>query len=212
MRNPGKEAGLELNPSNDTGQDGLFDVREKAFRVQDVAKSIIGFQSHMNNDYFGPPIMRLTSKGADEDLVFGAMRGELKRVRRALSCGASLTQTNARGLTPLMLAATSSSGEVIEAASELLNGRSDVRARDLNGWTCLHHAVRNGKTEMAKQLMKFNAEPTWLTGDGRTVLMLATLDGKVDLVKMLLNFRSHPMSMIGEKDLSGNTALHLASK
>jgi len=180
--------------------------------LKDVAKSIVGIQSQLGDDYFGDPEIKLTAKNADEDLLLGAMRGELNRLQRGISCGASVTQTNLRGLTPLMMVASSSGNEAIESATILLKYRSEIHHRDHQGWTCLHHAVRNGKAEMAKHLLKARAEPHINTGDGRTVLMLAAMEGKVEVLRDLLRWKARIEKMVSDKDAAGCTALHFAAR
>lgn len=146
-----------------------------------------------------------------DEIQIGAARGDLKRVKRAMKAGATATCKNRRGLTPLMLAACSSGKEALEVLKELLVGKGDVNALDVNNWTALHHACRNGKTEVFKYFVQNHADPTAMTQDQKTTMMLATHEGKVDLIKELLKFRS-VRAQIVLKDAMMATALHYACK
>jgi len=108
--------------------------------VKNVAMSLLGFKQQTSDDYFGPATIKISQRPADEELLFGSMRGEINKVRKALSSGAAVTLTNVRGLTPLHLAAGSSGPDSIEAAQTLITSRAEIHLRDQNGWTCLHHA------------------------------------------------------------------------
>jgi len=180
--------------------------------LKKAAMSILGLKQETGDDYFGPPTIRVSQRPADEDLLLGSMRGEIKKIRKALSAGAAVTLTNVRGLTPLHLAAGSSGPDSIEVAQMLISSRAELHIRDGNGWTCLHHACRNGRTEMVKHLLKLTAEPGMLTSDSRSVLMLATMEGKVELVRELLKWRGAVGRMLSDKDFTGCTALHYAAR
>lgn len=55
------------------------------------------------------------------------------------------------GLTPLMVAAK---GEDIEVCRLLVGHGADVRAVDVHGDTCLHHAVRTGNGKLVQEVMR----------------------------------------------------------
>lgn len=148
---------------------------------------------------------------AQEDLYHGAMRGDNRRCQRAMEAGADLAGVNARGITPLMLASSSSGPDAPQVVKDFIEKEADVTARDLNGWTALMHACRNGKTEAAKTLMNSSADPGAVTGDLKTTLILATTEGKADLVRLLINIK-RVRDKICEKDNGGATALHYAVK
>jgi len=177
-----------------------------------AAMSTLGLKQETGDDYFGPPTIKISQRPADEDLLLGSMRGEINQIRKGLSSGAAVTLTNVRGLTALHLVAGSSGPDSIEAAQTLLSSRAELHIRDGNGWTCLHHACRNGRTEMVKHLLTLKAEPGMLTSDGRSVLMLATMEGKVELVQDLLKWRGAVGRMLSDKDFTGCTALHYAAR
>lgn len=150
-------------------------------------------------------------KTASENLQNAAMRGDLKKANAAINDGAVLQTKNNRGLTPLMLASCSSGKEATEVVRVLVSHKSDIGSTDYMGWTCLHHACRNGKTEAAKYLMERKADPLAKTQDLRTTLMLATVEGKMDLIKELLRLKE-VRDHTADRDTLGVTALHCACK
>eukprot|EP00747_Dinoflagellata_sp_TGD_P166138 gnl/TRDRNA2_/TRDRNA2_188449_c0_seq1.p1 gnl/TRDRNA2_/TRDRNA2_188449_c0~~gnl/TRDRNA2_/TRDRNA2_188449_c0_seq1.p1 ORF type:complete len:385 (-),score=105.84 gnl/TRDRNA2_/TRDRNA2_188449_c0_seq1:127-1281(-) len=150
-------------------------------------------------------------KKANDELMHGAMRGDIKRVRKALESGALMTLTNARGVNPLMLCASSSGKEAQDVLKELINRKADINGKDNNGWTALLHACRNGKTEIAKHLMAQGADPSVTTSDHKTALILATAEGKLELVRLLMGMKA-VRQQVTEKDALGWTALHYAVK
>jgi len=152
-----------------------------------------------------------SARSGEDELEHGAMRGDPKKVKRALDSGATIGFKNARGLTALMLASSSCGREALEVLKELLIRKADLEARDNNGWTCLHHACRNGKTEVARFLISNTADPSSITGDQKTVLMLATIEGKYELVKELTKI-SAVRKQVADKDALNITALHFAVK
>jgi len=154
---------------------------------------------------------RLADRRPDDDLQHGAMRGDLKKVQRALEMQADPTKVNSRGVSPLMLAASSSGKDAIEVLKELHRRQADIEKRDNNGWTVFLHACRNGKLEAARELLNLDADSSSITKDRKTSLMLAVLEGKLDLVRELLKLKPVKQQLC-EKDNLGAAALHFAVK
>lgn len=153
----------------------------------------------------------LRVKQPDEEVQHFSVRGDLKRLRKSIENGGSVNQPNVRGVTPLMLASTSSGKEGVQCVEELLMRNADLASRDQNGWSCMHHACRNGKTEVCKFLLSMKMDPSHQTQDNRTNLMLATIEGKLELVKELLKLK--PMrDQVLLQDGLGSSALHFAAK
>eukprot|EP00746_Dinoflagellata_sp_MGD_P166081 gnl/MRDRNA2_/MRDRNA2_95757_c0_seq1.p1 gnl/MRDRNA2_/MRDRNA2_95757_c0~~gnl/MRDRNA2_/MRDRNA2_95757_c0_seq1.p1 ORF type:complete len:383 (-),score=122.56 gnl/MRDRNA2_/MRDRNA2_95757_c0_seq1:165-1313(-) len=151
------------------------------------------------------------AKKIQDDLQHGAMRGDVKKIKKALEAGANVSAANARGVTPLMHCAASSGKAALEAIKHLIDQKASVKATDANGWNALLHACRNGKTEAAKYLMSMGSDPCTTTSDQKTSLILATTEGKTDLVKFLLGNKA-VRNLVQEKDALGWTALHYAVK
>jgi len=155
--------------------------------------------------------MHVKTRSPDAELVQAAMRGDLRRTKRALTAKADIESKNPRGHTPLMLASTSSSIEQMDVLKVLLQSRTDINAKDGAGWTPLHHACRNGKIEVAKVLVSVRADISQATSDAKTSLMLATLEAKSELVRELLKLPRGKESL-QEKCSQGWTALHYGAK
>lgn len=150
-------------------------------------------------------------KKANDDLQHGAMRGELKRIERAIKAGGNIDSCNARGVTPLMLASASLGKESMEVLKAIMDQKGEMAKEDHNGWTALHHACRNGRNEHIKHLVSVSANLAAVTKDKKTCLMLAVIEGKVDLVRDLMKYKQCKQS-VTEKDAFGQSALHYASK
>jgi len=147
-----------------------------------------------------------------DDLHHGSMRSDLKRVQRALVSGANVEQADLRGVTPLMHASAASGNQQLEVVTELLDRSALIGTRDQMGWTCFHHACRNGRTEIVNFLIYRRADPSIKTSnDHRTALMLACIEGKRDLTRDLLKHRMVKLQ-IGDRDHIGFTCLHYAAK
>lgn len=160
-----------------------------------------------------PPSSRRRTQDAkqqlEEDLLHGAARGDLKRVRRAIGDGAEVNQGNSRGITALMLAASSSGRDALEVLSMLLEERADLAARDANGWLTIHHACRNGRLEATRCLMQRAADPMLVTADGKTCIILAVMESQADLVEWLLKNKA-VRDRVTDKDATGAAVLHYA--
>jgi ankyrin repeat protein len=92
---------------------------------------------------------------------------------------------HAHHLTPLMVAIKEGH---LEATTALINRNADLRARDSNGWTPLHHAAwpwweENAK--IAETLIDSGADTNAKTMDGRTPCDLAKEAKFIDTVEIL---------------------------
>lgn len=155
------------------------------------------------------------SEGGDHDLHMAAAASDVAEVRRLLDAGMAVDSVDPRGRTPLMLASGSAvaddPGETL--VKELLQRSADVRARDHSGWTCLHHACRNGRVQALKALLPATADVMSVTNDKKTALMLAAVEGSAATVQCLLAAQSCELkAFIKATDETGATALHYAVK
>jgi len=144
------------------------------------------------------------------DALFAAcLRGDYKKVGKAIENGADINKQDARGKTPLMATASSAGKEAIHICKLLEGKKADIHARDPEGWTPLLHACRSGKTDMVHHLLHAQSNACAVTNDTRTALMLAVNEGKISLVNKLLE-EKELRKMIGDKDKAGETTLHHA--
>ena len=82
-----------------------------------------------------------------------------------------LNQAELSGVTAMHQAVIEEAEEVLELL--LKDGRSDVNARDADGWTPLHAAAAVGNKEMAAVLIQHGALATILSDDGKFPIELA---------------------------------------
>lgn len=150
-------------------------------------------------------------RSIEEELQFGAMRGDMRRVTSALAAGANINVVDARGATPLMLATASVGADDVDIVNMLLQRRATSTSTDKNGWTALHHACRSGKTEVARLLTKAKCDLAQITADGKSTILLAVYEGKIGMVKNLLKHEACRRQMVDRNKLSC-TALHFASQ
>ena len=157
-------------------------------------------------------VQRLVERGASPDssdregstlLMLAARTGHLPVVSYLLSQKASVNARNRFGDTALM--AASLKGQVAVARVLLENGA------ELNppGWTPLHYAAFDGRTEMIKFLLDKGAEKNAVAPNEFTPLMLAVRNGHEEAAWALL---------YGDPDVNyktrstGDSALTLATK
>jgi len=185
-------------------------LRERVLHQKQDEQRAIQFE-----DECGLKIMRsdvsstVPPKVANAELISGSMRGDLQMVQRALKARAEVNRPSIRGITPIMLAASSSGKHAEDVLKHIRDSNGLIEARDNCGLTALLHACRNGKTEMVKYLIAHGANLTHVTSDLKTMLILCVAEGKLDLVRLCMNTKIIRMQ-VGEKDAFGWTALHYA--
>ena len=137
---------------------------------------------------------QLLERGADPFAV------SLKAVHRASM------EVIPTGTTPLDLAATQNSAELVKA---FLRGapKERITAANANGDTPLHLAARNGTEEMVRALLDSQATVNVTNHAGETPLRLAVESGSTANLEQLLKAGARPA--LG---LTGTTLLHLAAQ
>lgn len=72
--------------------------------------------------------------------------------------------------------------------------RADAPINDLCswGWSALHNAIAEGRTEIVELLLRSGANPNVTSKDGETPLMFATSGGDVAIVELLLKCGADP--------------------
>ncbi|GHS93191.1 hypothetical protein AGMMS49949_06200 [Alphaproteobacteria bacterium] len=100
-------------------------------------------------------------------------------------------------------------GNFVKLQSFLANG-DNVNAKDKEGKTLLHSAVRHDKPEVIEFLFRYAPiDPNALDKDGNTPLHCAARSGNAKLVETLLgDIRTNPNTL----NRDGNTALHTATR
>ena len=110
-------------------------------------------------------------------------------------------EMQADGMTPLMYVA--SWGD-IRKVNDFLSRGADVKARDKDGWTALHHATLGGvHADTMRALIRAGADVNAGTLNNETPLMLSASKGKVDEVEILIQSGAE----VNAQDSNGKTAL-----
>ncbi len=126
------------------------------------------------------------------------------------SCGGAkvlLRQRNQAGQTPLMMACLSGSLETVRL---LIDAGSELEAKDdINGYTALHAAVRNGHVPVAQALLAAKADPNSTDNMGGTALHIAA---RYDVSEAVDILAGSGCSLDMQRFSDHFTALHLACK
>lgn len=152
-----------------------------------------------------------SGSGFPHALHIAAAAGDLAELRRLLDGGVPVEETNTRGITALMVAATGVADNAEAMLRELLKRSAEVNARDHMGWSSLHHACRNGCEPAVEVLIKADADLLLTTPDGKNPIMLAAIQGSVPTLHLLLQ-REEAAELRDAKDIYGATPLHYAVK
>ena len=184
---------------------GSPDELRRALAVQPVdAEDAYGFTALDSAARRGrtAAIRELVRAGADPNgrdhgpngwvpLEHAVHKGQLGAVRALLAAGADPDGRSERGLTPLMLAAAQSEGEIVDA---LLAAGADPRLTQAAGQTALTYAVTSGDERVIRSLLlrapDLRLERTWR---GRVARLLARLRGQSRLLAEL----QHPQVAAG---------------
>lgn len=112
----------------------------------------------------------------------------------------------AEGITPLMYVA--SMGDLGKVNNFISRG-ADVKARDKDGWTALHHATLGGiHDDVMRALIRAGADVNAKTSRNETALILSAMKGKVEEVRVLVESGTD----VNVKTSSGETALIMAAE
>lgn len=107
----------------------------------------------------------------------------------------------------------------VDDLKKLINdGRADVNARNSDGFTALHFAVKNNNKHVVHYLLNKSADPTLVSNKGNTPLHTAATMGHADLASLLLDHVQQNnlpsfFEFINAQTLNGKmTAVHVAAK
>ncbi|XP_053367679.1 ankyrin repeat and SOCS box protein 3-like [Clarias gariepinus] len=121
---------------------------------------------------------------SETPLYFAARNGHLQTVRHLIRAGADLNKMTNEYCTPLFDAVGSGHKEVVEL---LVSEGAEVNERCfIPGWSCLHHAVYKGHSEIVKFLLSLCSLEA-VDYDGFTPLGLAAQYGQHHCLEILIN-------------------------
>jgi ankyrin repeat protein len=155
---------------------------------------------------FSKPKLKKESK-IDDELIKNAEKGDLIKVKEAISKGANINCTDIEGATSLFWASRRGHDDVVHF---LLNSGADPNTQTIYESTCLIEAARDGHLHIAKLLLDHHANVNMQTNDGATALMIASSEGHREIVKYLIaRGADKHLAIKGTKD-HGKTAISFA--
>ena len=100
---------------------------------------------------------------------------DLSKIEILIYKGADVNAKDDSGSTPLIKAAKSyrNEYEITDGLRSLLNHNADLEAKDLDGMTALHWAVKQGLPDVVELLVEKNANTEAMDNNGKTPLDLA---------------------------------------
>jgi uncharacterized protein len=119
---------------------------------------------------------------ANDTRVLDAVKDGIYAVGAALADGANINAKTQNGVTALMIAARSSSTELVKF---LLENGADVNAQSDDGYTAILLAVTNGDAGVTKLLIENGADVNAKSNDGFTALFLAQVKGDSAIMQLL---------------------------
>ena len=147
-------------------------------------------------------VAALVERGLNVDVRLGNSGFLPSVIGRGLA--SALSNWKADGETPLMIAAAA---DARDAASRLIRGGADIRAKDTNGASALHHAVAHGSVRTAELLLERGADIDSADRLGDTPLHRAARQNDRTAVLFLLERGA----LADAADASGGTPLHHAA-
>ncbi|MDX2129430.1 MAG: ankyrin repeat domain-containing protein [Chloroherpetonaceae bacterium] len=145
-----------------------------------------------------------TSPSIHIDIFSAARVNDRQGVKGFLEKGIKVNEKNAKGFTPLIIAAYTASDDVLIL---LLESGAEVDLPDGLGNTALMGAALKGNQKIARLLLEKGADINARNKIGVTPLMFAALAGKTEMVKLL----TEKGADINAVDQRGFTALMLAA-
>lgn len=199
------KAGADVNAPDVTGQTPLMLAISK-YR-KDLFDMLIGAGAMRS--------LHAKDKEGSTALLFAATGykdATLPIVKELLANGARVSDVNAAGATPLMLAARATANETIQL---LLKSGASINAKDKQGQTALMFAVKHyfspapPVTQTVKLLLAAGAAINDVDANGHSALMYA-VEGSMDLE--LINLLITTGANVNLVDKEGKTALLIAAQ
>jgi len=124
-------------------------------------------------------------------------------VRLLVSNKADIQKPNHNGGTCLI-----NSVQSVELCKFLLENGADVNAEDIQNKTALHYAIQEHRTDTAKLLLEYKADPTILSKWGDDALQTSCLKGAGEIFNHLVDYIPYPPERVASAyELIGTTFL-----
>ena len=118
----------------------------------------------------------------ENDLINGAIEGNLGDVQQALDAGADVNAKSWYNRTALTQASWNGHTEIVKL---LLENGADVNAKNYDDYPALIRASQYGYTEIVAMLLEKGADVNAKTNDGYTALIWASNKGHIEIVALL---------------------------
>lgn len=145
------------------------------------------------------------NKYGDTPLHFAVQFKNEEVVQKLIFEGANINSLNKKKMAPLHVAASVGDENVM---SILLDNGARININDENGMHPIHYAVKSGKTSVVRMILNCGASLTEVDDRKNNVLHHACENGNDEMVIYLLR----QMNIIDNRNIYGDTALHLAAK
>ena len=130
-------------------------------------------------------------------LHWASSNGHASVVKLLLNAGADVNAIDEWGWTPLHRAIEKGSIDIVKSMLEVAG--VDVNIADNYGWNPLCLAADYGRTEIAKMLVKANADISAQTAYGWNPLHIGSYKGHIDIVKFILRAMSEGADPSGDR-------------
>ena len=135
-------------------------------------------------------------------LISSVLRNNFALVKMLLDAKAPVNETDLNKSTPLHLAASSATPDIINL---LLEANADINAKNMINMTPLMYAITCNKIENIRLLLK-NGADVLVTSGGRNVLSIAARTGTKEIMEALIEAGAN----LDHRDAHGNSPLFVA--
>jgi ankyrin repeat protein len=140
-----------------------------------IAALAAGADPNARSDTKTPALFTVSTK---------ALFGREKQVIAAfVKAKADVNAADEDGDTPLMAAAATDRGEILEL---LIAAGAKIEAKDKDGWTAVHYAVTNGNGSVLDKLIAAKANVNAVAKDKYSALMMALASGRGGIAEKLM--------------------------
>ncbi|TKW27151.1 hypothetical protein SEVIR_3G239300v4 [Setaria viridis] len=179
----------------------------------DLLEQVLGLQPPAAAEQGAECCLKGVTAEGSSALHIAASCGYLELVKMVCARDISLIKARNNLLdTPLICAARAGHVDVANYLMDCaMDEQEDLRARNLDGETAMHEAVRNGHLHVLQGLMSRDSGLAGVADEnGVSPLYLAVASNQADMVKVLIGKSSNPETSSCYSGPDGQTALHAA--